>query len=83
MLEVKSLVGVAFLVHGLGGLSRALGGGVVLATLGVAVGLGAHQQGLLGGLHVLGLSLPGLQDGVLQMARTNKDRCQISNKEHD
>mmetsp|Transcript_21298 Transcript_21298/g.59049 ORF Transcript_21298/g.59049 Transcript_21298/m.59049 type:complete len:391 (-) Transcript_21298:77-1249(-) len=62
------LVGVALLVHGLGSLSRALAGGVVLAPLGIAVGLSAGQQSLLGSLHVLLLALPGLQHGVLQSA---------------
>lgn len=36
-----------------------------LALLRVAVGLGAGEQRLLGCLHVLGLPLPRLQDGVL------------------
>ena len=60
-------VDVALLVGAVAGLGR-LAGGVVLALLCVAVGLGALQQRILSGLLVLGLALQGVSETIRSLS---------------
>mmetsp|Transcript_16835 Transcript_16835/g.30520 ORF Transcript_16835/g.30520 Transcript_16835/m.30520 type:complete len:212 (-) Transcript_16835:126-761(-) len=65
--QSSNLVDVALLVHALGRLLGFLRR-VVLAELGIRVGLGTLEEGLLACLDVLGLALPRLKGGVLEGA---------------
>lgn len=58
---------VSLLEHTLSSISR-LTISRVLAELSIGVGLGASEESFLGGFEVAFLSLPGLEDGVLESA---------------